>query len=74
MNRIVTALFVVIIALGSLTGIRYLGSVIHFACANPLEDCAPPIHGVGEIFWYVTGGSLLPWQPQAAPRDVSVDQ
>jgi len=61
MNRFLTILFVLIIALGCYTGVRYLGAVLHYACANPAEDCPPPFYWAGELGWFVTGGSLVPF-------------
>lgn len=51
---------IAVIILGSLLGIRYVGSVIHYACAVPGEDCPPPFYGAGEIAFYLTGGELVP--------------
>jgi hypothetical protein len=60
MDRLLNVVFVLIIIFGLYVGVRYVGSVIHYACADPAEDCAPPIYGVGEMGWYATGGSLVP--------------
>src|SRR3989344_5583466 len=60
MNRIRKIFFVLIIAVGLYSGIRYVGSVIHYNCAFVAEDCPPPFNAVGQIGWYLTGGSLIP--------------
>lgn len=41
-------------------GIRYMGVVIHYTCAIPQEDCPPPINGLGQLGYYLTGGPLVP--------------
>lgn len=50
----------VIIAIGLFLGVRYVGSVIHYACQVPGEDCPPPFQGVADIAFYITGGGLNP--------------
>ncbi len=51
----------IIIITACYIGVRYLGAVIHYVCANPVEDCPPPIYGAGQIAWFMTGGSLVPF-------------
>ncbi len=67
MNKTLKNLALVIIVIGLYLGIRYLGSVIHYACANPAEDCPPPIHGVGQLGFYITGGTFIPLWLQDSP-------
>src|SRR3954447_691129 len=56
----------VIIIIGLYLGVRYIGAAIHYGCVNPAEDCVPPIHGVGQLGFYLTGGSLVPlWNRDA---------
>jgi hypothetical protein len=68
MNKTLQILFVLVIAVGLFTGIRYIGTMIHYSChpdritnTEDGDDCAPPIVGVGEIGFYVTGGPLVPF-------------
>lgn len=68
MNRCLKILFVLIIAVGLYSGIRYIGTAIHYGCnPDPIvnveggDDCAPPIRGVGELGFYLTGGPLVPF-------------
>jgi hypothetical protein len=42
-------------------GIRYVGAVVHYACAVPEEDCPPPFKGLGDLAFIMTGGNLVPW-------------
>ena len=51
---------VVVIITGSYLGIRYVGSVIHYACAVPEEDCPPPFRIVGDLGFVMTGGNIVP--------------
>jgi len=51
---------IVIILIAFYLGVRYFGAVIHYACAVPEEDCPPPIHAVGQLGFYLTGGDLVP--------------
>lgn len=60
MNRYLTIVAVFIIIIGLFLGVRYFGSIIHYACAVPEEDCPPPINLVGQFGFYVTGGELIP--------------
>ena len=82
MNKILKTLFVLIIAVGLYSGVRYIGSTIHYGChpnrivnTDDGDDCAPPIRGVGEISFYVTGGPLVPFLNRDATtvRKVSWD-
>ena len=57
----------VIIVVGIFLGVRYIGSVIHYGChpdrivnIDDGDDCAPPFVGVGELSFYLTGGSFNP--------------
>jgi hypothetical protein len=50
----------VVLAIAIYTGVRYAGSAIHYGCADPAEDCPPPIYLAGELGWYLTGGPLVP--------------
>ncbi len=65
--RVLKILAFVIIIMGLYLGVRYFGSVIHYACAHPAEDCPPPIQGVGELGFYLTGGTLIPLYLQDSP-------
>lgn len=60
MKKVVAWIGVIIIVAGIYTGVRYVSTMIHYACANPLEDCPPPFYGLAEIGYYGTGGSLIP--------------
>lgn len=67
MGRFLNILFVIVIVIGLFTGVRYIGATIHYGCnPDPIinveggDDCAPPIQGLGELGFYLTGGSLLP--------------
>jgi hypothetical protein len=61
MNQIVKIVGIVIIVIGLYTGVRYVSTVIHYACANPAEDCPPPFYLAAQIGWFVTGGDLVPF-------------
>ena len=57
----------VIIVIAFFSGIRYLGSTIHYGChREPIvnvdggDDCAPPIWASGQLGFYLTGGSFNP--------------
>lgn len=57
----------VIIVIGLFLGVRYIGSMIHYGChperivnTDDGDDCAPPFVGVGELAFYLTGGSFNP--------------
>jgi hypothetical protein len=60
MSRFLKIVAILVIASGLYLGIRYFGSVIHYACANPVEDCAPPINAIGQAGFYATGGEFVP--------------
>lgn len=60
MSRTIQFLAMSIIVIGLYLGVRYVGAVIHYACAVPEEDCPPPFYGAAEIAFYVTGGELVP--------------
>ncbi|TSC85649.1 MAG: hypothetical protein G01um10148_1035 [Parcubacteria group bacterium Gr01-1014_8] len=51
---------IVIIIVGLFLGVRYIGSVIHYNAVQPAEDAPPPIRIVGDLGFFLTGGSLLP--------------
>lgn len=57
----------VVIVMGLFLGVRYVGAVIHYACAHPAEDCPPPINLVGQLGFYITGGTLIPLFMQDSP-------
>ena len=66
MSRSLNILFVLIILMGGYTGVRYLGSTIHYNSVQPAEDTPPPIRAVGDVAFYLTGGSLIPlWNHDA---------
>jgi hypothetical protein len=66
MENIVRILVIAVIVTGSYLGVRYVGSIIHYNCVYVAEDCVPPINGVGQLGWYLTGGSLIPlWNEDA---------
>lgn len=57
----------VMIVISIFLGIRYVGSTIHYGCHPERivniadgDDCAPPFVGVGELSFYLTGGSFNP--------------
>ena len=57
----------VIIVIGIFIGVRYIGSVIHYGChREPIvnvdggDDCPPPFWIVGQLGFYLTGGSFNP--------------
>jgi len=56
----------IIIVIGLFLGVRYVGSVIHYNAVQPAEDTPPPIRLVGDLGFFLTGGSLLPlWNHDA---------
>ena len=66
MDRYLKILAVIVIVVGCYLGIRYVGSVIHYNAVQPAEDAPPPIRLVGDLGFYLTGGSLLPlWNHDA---------
>jgi hypothetical protein len=60
MKKLLPILGMVIIVAGVYMGVRYISTMIHYACLNPVEDCPPPFRGLAEIGYYGTGGSLIP--------------
>ena len=57
---------IVVIALGLYLGVRYVGSIIHYNAVQPAEDTPPPIRLVGDLGFFLTGGSLIPpWNHDA---------
>lgn len=60
MPKAVKIIALLVIALALYLGVRYVGAVIHYACANPAEDCPPPFYGAAQIAFYGTGGELMP--------------
>ena len=60
MNRFVTIFSILVIVIGLYSGVRYVGAVIHYACAVPEEDCPPPFYIAGQFGYYLTGGDLVP--------------
>jgi hypothetical protein len=61
MNKTVTVIGIIVIVIGLYIGIRFVGSVVHYGCAVPGEDCPPPFYGVGQLMWFGTGGELVPF-------------
>lgn len=59
MERSLKIFAIVIIIIGCYLGIRYVGSVIHYNAVQPAEDAPPPIRLVGDLGFFITGGSLL---------------
>src|SRR3989344_2645606 len=69
MNQTLKTIIFVVIALGLFAGVRFIGSTIHYGChREPIvnveggDDCAPPIWLVGQLGFYITGGSLNPFR------------
>ncbi len=60
MNGILKTIAIVVIVSGIYIGVRYMGSVVHYACQVPGEDCPPPFKGLGDLAFFVTGGNLVP--------------
>src|SRR3990167_3407094 len=57
---------IVVIALGLYLGVLYVGSIIHYNAVQPAEDTPPPIRLVGDLGFFLTGGSLVPlWNHDA---------
>lgn len=56
----ITIFGIVVIVIGVYTGVRYISTMIHYACLNPVEDCPPPFRGLADLGYYATGGSLVP--------------
>jgi len=51
---------IVVIVTACYLGIRYIGSIIHYNAVQPAEDAPPPIRLVGDLGFFLTGGSLIP--------------
>ncbi len=51
---------VIVILSGCFLGVRYLGALIHYGCAEPGADGPPPLCAMGNLGFYLTGGELLP--------------
>jgi len=49
-----------VIIIGSYLGLRYIGALIHYSCAEPGADGPPPICLSAELAFVLTGGDLLP--------------
>lgn len=60
MERFIKIVGLLVIIAGIYMGVRYVSTMIHYACANPLEDCPPPFKGLADLGYYTTGGSLIP--------------
>ncbi len=67
MHQALKIIAIVIIGLGLFTGIRFIGTTIHYGChRQPItnvedgDDCPPPFWAVAQIIFYATGGSLNP--------------
>lgn len=60
MGKALKILATIVIVSGLYLGVRYVGAVVHYACAVPEEDCPPPFQGLGDLSFYVTGGELVP--------------
>jgi hypothetical protein len=66
-SKIYRYIVAIIFGTGLLFGVRFVASTIHYGChADRItniedgDDCAPPIKVVGEIGFYLTGGSFNP--------------
>ena len=68
MTRYLQIAFVLLIMLAAYLGVRYVGSVVHFACEVPEEDCPPPFRIVGDLGYFLTGGDLVPLWNRAHVR------
>lgn len=60
MHRFISVIGIVVIVVGMYIGVRYVSTMIHYACANPLEDCPPPFQGLADMGYYGTGGKFIP--------------
>ena len=72
MNPYLKIFSVLVITFGIYMGVRYFGVVIHYTCAVPEEDCAPPINAVGQAGYYLTGGGLVPLWRDYKPMQKSL--
>jgi hypothetical protein len=64
---ILRSISLIIIVIGVFIGVRYIGSEIHYGChREPIinvdggDDCPPPFWVVGQLGFYLTGGSFNP--------------
>lgn len=60
MTRFISIFGIIVIVLGMYAGVRYVATMIHYVCANPLEDCPPPFYDLAQIGYYGTGGKFIP--------------
>lgn len=60
MKRFLVAFGILVIVIGVYVGVRYISTMIHYACLNPVEDCPPPFRALADLGYYATGGSLVP--------------
>lgn len=60
MKRFVVLCGILVIVVGVYVGVRYISTMIHYACLNPVEDCPPPFRLLADLGYYATGGSLVP--------------
>ena len=60
MHKTLKIILFVVIALGLFLGVRYVGSIIHYNAVQVAEDTPPPIRLVGDLGFFLTGGSLIP--------------
>ena len=69
---------VVVIIIAIYSGVRFIGTTIHYGCTRePVyrgeiaeDDCPPPFYLVGQLGFYLTGGSLVPlWNRDAVTVD-----
>ena len=66
MHKTLKIILFVVIALGLYLGVRYVGSIIHYNAVQVAEDTPPPIRLVGDLGFFLTGGSLVPlWNHDA---------
>src|SRR3989344_8958100 len=66
MNQYLKIFGVVVIVIACYLGVRYVGSIIHYNAVQPAEDAPPPIRLVGDLGFFLTGGSLIPlWNHDA---------
>src|SRR3989338_9220738 len=57
---------IVIILAALFFGVRYVGSIIYYSAVQVAEDTPPPIRIVGDLGFFLTGGSLVPlWNRNA---------
>src|SRR3989344_7197521 len=64
--NILNKIGIAIIIVGLFLGFRYIGSIIHYNAIQPAKDTPPPIRIVGDLGFFLTGGSLNPlWNHDA---------